>query len=331
LLIFYLFAALSPKSDEVIILMKLIDAHCDTITSLMRRGEELLDNTGNISLKKLEAFDAPVIFFAVFMHLKNTPEPFAGFLKAYDFLLAQTEKNKDRMAIAKSSADISANMSKGLLSAVPAIEEGGVLEGKMENLYKAHELGVKYITLTWNFPNEIGEPSALDGGGLTDFGKSVIAEMNGLDMLIDVSHLSEKGFWDVNNLSKKPFVASHSNAKTLCGHSRNLTDDQLKALGEKGGVAGINFCPAFLRDDAEAGAGADIDDVCRHLEHMIKHAGENGVGLGTDFDGISTVPRGLEDASKLPGLWDVMMKRYGAELTEKVFFGNFWRVLQGAE
>jgi membrane dipeptidase len=310
----------------VINMMRLIDAHCDTITSLMRRGEELLDNPGHISLKKLEAFDAPVIFFAVFIHLKAAPEPFAGFLKAYEYLLAQAEKNKGRMAVVKSPADIMRNIDAGLLSAVPAIEEGGVLEGKLENLYKAHELGVKYITLTWNFPNEIGEPSAQNGGGLTDFGKALGSEMNNLDILIDVSHLSEQGFWDICRLSEKPFIASHSNAKALCGHHRNLTNDQLKALGEKGGVAGININPPFLRDGADAGTG--IDDVCRHLEHMIKHAGENGVGIGTDFDGISTVPAGLEDASKLPGFRDAVIKRFGAEITEKVFFENFWRVLR---
>ena len=307
--------------------MYFLDAHCDTITSVMRKNQELYDNPGHISLKKLEAFNAPVIFFAIYFNKDKVDNLFQRYLQAYDFLEAQIAKNSSIAAMGRSFDEIDRNFKAGKLSAVPAIEEGGILEGKMDNFYKAADMGVRYITLTWNYPNEIGEPSAKKGGGLTPFGKDLLKEMNARDVFADVSHLSEAGFWDVYKLSTKPFIASHSNAKTLLDHHRNLTDDQLKAIGEKGGCVGVNFCNDFLVDGS--GPQSTIDDLCRHVDHILKLAGEEAVGLGTDYDGISRCPAGLEDASKLPDLYKIFAKRYGAELAEKMFFWNFMRLLKG--
>ena len=160
-------------------------------------------------------------------------------------------------------------------------------------------------------------------GGLTNFGKEVVREMNRLGMLIDVSHLNEAGFWDVLSLSTKPLVASHSCCRSLCNHPRNLTNSQLKALQENGGVIGINFYPNFL------GSGElTIENVIEHIEYAAEIAGIDHVGLGSDFDGIDTVPKGLENAAKLPTLTELLLKRgwKDSELI-KVLGGNFIRVL----
>ncbi|MCL2703840.1 MAG: dipeptidase [Defluviitaleaceae bacterium] len=314
--------------------MFLLDAHVDSVTRILRLRDEpqweLDGDIGQINLKKLEAFNAPVIFFAIFLDREEMTGLFSNFLKFYGFLEDQVRKNADKAAMALSYADIQRNMRDGKLSAVPVIEDGSILEGKMENLYKAAEMGIRYITLTWNYANEIGEPSKIDGKGLTAFGRDAVREMRNLGILTDVSHLSEPGFWDVYNLTDGPFIASHSNCKALCSHHRNLTDGQLKAIGEKGGCVGLNVNPPFLVNKPENGSDliAGIDDVCRHADHMLKLAGENNVGLGTDFDGISRVPEGLEDASKLTSLHGMFIKRYGSELTRKIFFGNFMRVLE---
>jgi membrane dipeptidase len=172
--------------------MYYLDTHVDTITNVMEKNRELYDNDGHLSLKRLEGFDASVIFFAVYLHKENNAgiSLFDKFKEIYAFLQNQINKNAGIAELALSLADIGKHIKGGMISAVPAIEEGAILEGKMENLYKAAELGVRYITLTWNFPNEIGEPSAINGGGLTPFGKDLLRGMEGLGVLADVSHLS---------------------------------------------------------------------------------------------------------------------------------------------
>lgn len=304
--------------------MYLADAHCDTITKVLRRNEELYGNNCHISLEKLSAYDSPVIFFAIFLNKENNVNLFNKALEVYDFLMKQAEKNSDSFIIAKSKADVLKSVAEGKITAVPAIEGGEILEGKIANLFKFHEMGIKYITLTWNYENEIASPAALNGAGLKPFGRDLIKEMNELDILVDVSHLSEKGFWDVCAASDKPFMASHSNSKSLCGHFRNLTDSQLKALGERGGFAGINLNPPFLTDSGSAG----IDDVCRHAEHMLEYAGEDAVGLGTDFDGIGSVPEELEDVSRLSSLYRVFTEKFGERIAKKIFFENLMRLLK---
>jgi len=311
--------------------MFLLDAHVDTITRLMEKEQELYDNDGHLSLKHLEGFKSAVIIFAIFLHKEKNKDIglFKKFNEVYDFLKKQIKINSSTVSLAKSARHIEQLAARYKVVAVPAIEEGAILEGRMDNLYKADEMGIRYITLTWNFPNEIGEPSKLNGGGLTLFGKDVLREMNKLGVFADVSHLSEAGFWDVYKLSDKPFIASHSNAKALCNHHRNLTDDQLRAIGEKNGCVGVNFCNAFLTEweTSDKPSGANIDDVCRQVDHMLKMAGEDCVGIGSDFDGITETPAGLENASKLHVLYDTFKVRYGNDLSDKIFYHNFMRVL----
>lgn len=180
----------------------------------------------------------------------------------------------------------------------------------MENLYKLYDAGVRAIALTWNFANCFGYPNfpkeEYRNQGLTEFGKLAVEEMNRLGMMIDVSHLSDGGFYDVAKISRKPFIASHSDCRAVTDHPRNLTDDMIRLLAEKGGVAGINFAPDF----AGTGSKSDecqIEDLVRHVLHFIRTGGEDCVGIGTDFDGVFGNLE-IDEPAKMDHLFDALKK-----------------------
>lgn len=229
------------------------------------------------------------------------------------------------------------------IGVVLAIEGGEALEGDLALLRVYHRLGVRLLTLTHNPRNELadGVGEAESGGGLTHFGRQAVAEMNRLGMVIDVSHLSPAGFWQVLGASSAPVVASHSNAQALCRHRRNLTDEQAKALAEQGGVIGVTFAPQFLRDAPEgatatldrfrrwAAASTSLTDVLDHLDHFMELVGPEHLSLGSDFDGIDAVPAGLEDASRLPALTRGLLERgYPEEAVRGILGGNLRRLFQ---
>ncbi|KAF0193600.1 MAG: membrane dipeptidase [Bacillota bacterium] len=190
-----------------------------------------------------------------------------------------------------------------------------------------HKLGVRAIGLTWNERNQIAEGvgECRSGGGLTDFGVSAIKEMNRLGIIVDVSHLSEPGFWDVIKVTDKPIIASHSNAKAICNHVRNLSDDQIKALAKNGGVMGLNMCHEFLSSDRPV----VIEHVMDHIEHVFSLVGSKHIGIGADLDGITTPPVGFEDVSKLPALTEAMLRRgLTADQVRDVLGQNYLRVIK---
>ncbi len=304
-----------------------VDAHCDTIVKLCGRGEELLEAPCmQLDLKRLEAFPRAVQFFAVWLDPVYYPIAMRQTMKYIAFYYKQLEKNAESIRHINTFADIIRNKEQGRHSAVLSLEGGEALEGELSALEIYHRLGVRAITLTWNHRNALADGAAenVTGGGLTRFGRDVLREMEQLNMLVDVSHLSDAGFWDVERLAQKPFIASHSNARAVCPHARNLTDDMLRALAAKGGVAGLNFYPVFLQENGEAG----IDDIIRHASHMLDIMGENHIGLGSDWDGIGTTPVDLQHTGELAALFTRMEQEFGAEITEKLREGNFLRVLR---
>ena len=266
--------------------MKLIDMHCDTILCCIdTKGEiKLVKNNLCIDIQKLKKAGSIAQFFAMFVDLSKYKEPMDRCLSMIENFYYEIEENNTNIAFAGSIKDLERNRKAGKISAFLTVEEGGVLEGKLQNLISLYKKGVRLITLTWNYPNCIGYPNFQwehKDKGLTSFGEEVVAEMNSLGMLIDVSHLSDQGFYDVVRLSKKPFVASHSDARSVINHWRNLTDDMLKKLAEKGGVTGLNLEPEFLGD------GGSVEAMVRHAIHMRNIAGIEAVAIGTDFDGTS--------------------------------------------
>lgn len=286
---------------------KLVDMHCDTITELYDRRqkgskENLRTNTMHIDLEKLRKSNYLLQNFAVFQSLKKHENLFEDSIKYIDYFYQEMEANKDEIAVVYCYDDILKNESAGKMSALLTLEEGAQAEGKLEYLRTFYRLGVRMIALTWNFENGIGYPNfAYKEGqtadkksrntvqGLTEFGKQYVKEMERLGMIIDVSHLSDAGFYDVLNITQKPFVASHSNALSYCNHCRNLTDDMIRRLSERGGVTGINFYPDFL-DEVTKGedreAYSSVEKMIMHIKHIKQIGGIQCIGLGTDFDGI---------------------------------------------
>ncbi|OPX86689.1 MAG: Membrane dipeptidase (Peptidase family M19) [Pelotomaculum sp. PtaB.Bin104] len=315
--------ALKLHSESII-----LDAHCDTLTAMPDQGRSLAgpSERGQLDLPRLQAGGVNIQFFAAFIDPRFKFTAAHRALEIIDLFYRETEENKNFMLPVKSVLDMEQALSSGKIAAFLAIEGGEALEGSLGILRLMHKLGVRSITLTWNGRNELGDGVGEEqtGGGLTQFGQSAVLEMNGLGMLVDVSHLSEKGFWDVINISRQPVIASHSNCQALCGHPRNLTDRQIKALSNQGGVMGITFVPDFLGDRRNG-----VTDVINHIEHALAIGGPDCVGIGSDFDGTEELPPGLGDCSRLPLITSALLERgHSEEVIKKVLGGNFIRVIK---
>lgn len=272
--------------------MKIIDFHCDTILEAWRHPEKSFYNGDfSINIEKMKKGGALAQFFAMWLSSKENKSkgPFdivKSMLSRYEEIL---NAFSDDLAPATCLADIEKNASEGKISSILTIEDGVFVENDIERVKYVYDKGVRLITLLWNYENTIGFPNndnpIVHQKGLKPFGIDVVKYMNELGILVDVSHLSEGGFYDVARYSSKPFVASHSCARALCNHRRNLTDDQLRILGGKGGFVGVNFERSFLQEGSE---GATFEQIRDHLLYMKNKAGMEAIGFGSDFDGIET-------------------------------------------
>ncbi|NLD48433.1 MAG: membrane dipeptidase [Clostridiaceae bacterium] len=308
--------------------MIIVDAHCDTITKIMELNTGFHRNNCHIDLERLKAAGSMVQFFAAFI------EPSYGqayslrrALQIIDRLYEEVETHKDDMMLCCNYNDIETAINQGKVAAMLSIEGGEALQGDIASLRMLYKLGVRSMCLTWNYRNEIadGVKNGESGGGLTPFGIKVVAEMNRLGMLVDLSHISERGFWDVMEASSSPVIVSHSNAKKLCSHVRNLNDDQIIAVRDNGGVIGINLYPDFLSDSSEA----SIKDVIAHIEYISGLIGPEHIGLGADFDGIEKVPQGLEGIQDIYKIFNELEKlNYSSRNIEKFAGRNFLRLIE---
>ena len=315
-----------------------IDLHCDTIMALMEKeGLNLWDAPLQINTKKLIEGGCMLQCFAMFVIYK-CENPFEKCMEMIDRYYHELEKNKDYILPAYNYDDIINNQKNGKISALLTIEEGGVTKGNLAFLRDFYRLGVRMICLNWNFINGVGHPNFIYEGdkkpdfktpnatlGLTSYGFEMVKEMNRLGMIIDVSHLSDKGFYDVINTSTKPIVASHSNARGACNHVRNLTDDMIIALHKNGGVMGMNYCADFLNEDNDKGVNT-IDEVVRHIKYIKNLVGVDVISLGSDFDGIDPNIE-LKDASFMPKLIErLRLEGFSNEEIDKISYLNFLRV-----
>jgi membrane dipeptidase len=243
--------------------------------------------------------------------------------------------SKGKVRICRSAEDIDGAAATGALAAVLHIEGAEPIDADLRMLDILYQAGLRSIGPVWSRSNIFGHgvpfrfPSSPDTGpGLTDTGKALIKACNELRVLIDLSHLNEKGFWDVAKLSDAPLVASHSNAHALSSHSRNLTDDQLRAIRDSGGLAGINYATSFLREDGRMDADTPLSTLVRHADHLIGILGVDGVGLGSDFDG-AVIPAALGDVAGLPRLVEAFRAAgYDGETIRKICRDNWLRVLR---
>ena len=307
-----------------------LDTHCDT-PMFFPQGIHFEQRDPRILVdlhKMTEGRQDATIMVAYLPQPTDNPTAFAD--NIFDKIETIVRDNSRYLALARTPEDLWKNKHLGLKSIMLGIENGIALDGKLSNLRHFADRGIVYMTLCHNGDNDICDSASKSNqthGGVSQFGAEVIAEMNRLGILVDMSHAGEKSFYDALDISKKPIVCSHSSARALCDHPRNLTDDQMRALAAKGGVAQTTIYNGFLRKDAQA----TILDVMAHLEHAIDVMGIDHVGLGTDFDGDGGVP-GLADSSELLNFTrQLLRKRYSDEDIQKVWGGNFLRVMAEAQ
>ncbi len=237
--------------------------------------------------------------------------------------------------VVRTAAEIDDCIARNVVAASLHIEGAEAIDTNLDALEVFHKAGLRSIGPVWSRPNDFGcgvpfkFPSSPDiGPGLTDVGKALVRTCNDLKILIDLSHLNEKGFWDVQQQSDAPLVATHSNVHSVCPVSRNLTDKQLHAIRESDGMVGLNFAVCFLREDGDNNADTPFDVMLRHLDYLLEHLGEDRVGLGSDFDG-AMIPKEIKSADGLPNLIASMRAHgYGEPLIEKIAYRNWLRVLK---
>jgi membrane dipeptidase len=324
-----------------------VDTHNDTILSLIkappfvssenepispRRSLGERSDFGQIDIPRIREGGVNCMFFAMYVSPQYTSR-LLRLVQMLDAFQAEAEKNKDTLTVATSYKEIMKAVKEDKIVAVITVEGGEPLEGRIDSLRTIYRLGARSLTLT-HFPrNELGDGSGADSGShLTDFGREVVEEMNRLGMIVDISHLNETGFWDVIELTKAPILATHSNCKALCSHHRNLTDDQIKALAENGGVMNLSFCGGFIKDgvgfDTESVKKVKIEDWLDHLDHAVELVGTSHVGLGSDLDGGCGFPD-LNDVTRFPYLTEGMVSRgYSDQDIEKILGGNDLRVFK---
>lgn len=251
------------------------------------------------------------------------------------YLMWMERASGGRFRIVRSVAEIRDCMAKGVIAGIMHMEGAEAIGDDLDALHSFHAMGLRSIGPVWSRPTIFGHgvpfafPSTPDtGDGLTDAGKRLVRECNALKILIDLSHLNEKGFDDVAALSDAPLVATHSNAHAITPTSRNLTDRQLAVIRASGGMVGLNFATSFLRRDGAQSADMGWEDVLAHLDHLLEHLGEDHLGMGSDFDG-ATVPKGIGDVAGLPALQQAMMDHgYGEALMKKLTHENWLKLLE---
>lgn len=334
-----------------------IDSHNDSIVSHIRRGNLsltgtekpwLMERAGTVAylrgpleqmayawseqldLPKMRAGGIDAAFFAVDV-TRAWKNHLAYALDALGYFDADISEHPDEVIVARTAGDIARAKAEGKLAALMVVENSDALEASLNVLWVFHRLGVRSITLTHN-PSTwaaAGNAESRCGGGLTCFGVKLVQEMGRIGMLVDVSHISERGFWDTLETASRPVIASHSCCRALCDHPRNLTDEQLRALAQNGGVVGITFVESFLRADwTPDQMFGTFDALLDHIDHAVNVAGIDHVGLGSDFDGGGTA---IRSALEFPRITAGLLERgYGEEAVRKILGGNHLRLLRAS-
>jgi membrane dipeptidase len=330
--------------------MKAWDLHCDTLSELRYaelagKPKSFAHSDLHIDLEKLKKGDYMLQCMAAFINLgraEQGEDPLVAALEEIDLFHRILARYPDAVAPVYTAADIGRNAAAGRISLMLTVEEGGCCKGSLGVLRQLYALGVRMMTLTWNYPNELAAPNIAPGDaaniwpaqpnndtGLTQAGYAFVAEMERLHMTLDVSHLSDRGFWDVVQAAKRPFAASHSNCRALAPHCRNLTDEMIRAMAERGCLAGLNYCAGFVDNQPDPKAcRSTVDRIAQHALHFKQVGGIDMIALGSDFDGIE---RGLEmhNAGELP-LLEGALRRAGftERETEAIFYKNAKRFFE---
>lgn len=302
--------------------MKIIDTHCDALLKLWQKSGQIEFHDApelDTNVKRLQKGKVAVQFFAVFIDPDvKSDQKFQHALEQIDYFYSEVLAKNPMMKQIKAWEDID-HLAEHEIGAVLTLEGADAFGNDLAKLRTLYHLGVKSLGLTWNNANlcadGAGEPR---GGGLTLLGKAVVGLNNENLVLTDVSHLTVKGFWDVMELADYP-IATHSNARALCEHPRNLNDEQAQAMFDKNGLIGIVYCPAFVKKEGQV----SVSDVIKHVDHFCSLGGKKHICLGSDFDGITTKVKELENASMYQNFINELLKHYSEEEVKGFAHQNF--------
>lgn len=305
--------------------MDVFDGHCDTVLMCHQFGGGFARNRCHVDLERAGKYRRYAQFFALF----GQPEDFPGmpfqeiFQREYDLFQREMAANAAVITHCRTAAEAEEAFAAGKMAAFLSVEGAEMLDCSTERLEEAHALGVRSVNLTWNHVNALSGTNAEETGrGLTEQGRAFVRKAEKLGVLVDVSHLSDPGFWDVAETLSGPFWASHSNARGVFSQPRNLTDEQFTAIIDHNGVAGLNLYAEFL------GEKPDVDTVIAHLEHWLELGGARNVSLGGDLDGCSRLPDGFTGVESWALLYERLLQRnYSEALIQDVFFNNLMRVV----
>lgn len=294
--------------------MQIFDLHCDTLYKVTLENNSIVTNNCHLSYDKLLKYNGYTQVVAIWI-----PDEYRGdgavklVDDCYNKLLTSLQQCK------KINRVNNFNQLNNNHNVILDIEGGAALAGDINNVKKLRNMGVRFITLTWNGTNEIGDGIRSENPkGLTEFGKLVIPEIENNNIIIDISHASDQLFWQTAQLAKRPFVATHSNSRTICSNLRNLTDEQFKHIVNIGGIVGLNFYRYFITDNGIA----DFSDLEKHLYHFLSLGGENTVALGSDFDGAE-MPQCITGVESMQTFYEYLLsKNYSQSLLEKLFYKN---------
>ncbi|MCH5185114.1 MAG: dipeptidase [Oscillospiraceae bacterium] len=309
--------------------MRIFDAHCDTACEIFDKKCGLYENSLHFDIRRTGNYDGYTQVFAVYADPKHKDRILERSLEVIDYFICETDKNSDSISLCKNGNDMRDAVMLGKRAAFLALE-GADAVTSAEILHIFYRLGVRVISPVWNVSNHIATSVTEENPaeGLTEFGKRIFKEMTEMGIIADVSHTSDRTFWDIMSISRLPVIATHSNSRTVSAHRRNLSDEQFTAVVRSGGCVGINLYPFFLSLKKEAA----VDDIIRHIEHFCSIGGENNIGLGCDFDGVDILPEGISGIQDISKIFDTLAVRgYSDELINKIACANFERVFAGLD
>ena len=327
--------------------MKVWDLHSDTLSELRyaeNDGRPLSFRRSGLQMdmERMQQGDYLLQCFACFIHLgREQKNPLVACMEMVDIFHRLLKEYPEELMWVRTPEDIRALPGSGKIGAMLTVEEGGACMDDVRQLRNLYRLGVRMMTLTWNFDNGLGAPNVHAGQeapgwpmelcsqGLTEKGREFVEAMEEMHMILDVSHLSDGGFWDAAGIAKRPFAASHSDARALCPHPRNLTDEMIRCMGERGGLIGLNYCPSFLDPSPDRDhARSKVSDMILHARHIMNVGGEDILALGSDFDGIEGDLE-LAGAQDMPKLAEAFAAAgFSGELIEKIFYRNAMRFFE---
>lgn len=301
------------------------DAHCDTLWRCWDTGEELRHNGGQLDLERGKAMERYAQFFAMYHDAKYAPPDgmWAQLQRLHEIFLRQTEKNADLISPCRTGEEVDAAIEAGKIAGLLSIEGADLLECDPCKVAEVADWGVRLINPVWNRANvlsgtNVEEPER----GLSPQGRDFVRAMEERNIFVDVSHLSDAGFWDLANMTHQPIVASHSNARSVWNHPRNLTDDMFHVIRDTGGVVGINAYTAFV------GEKASMEELVAHIEHFLSLDGEKTLCLGGDLDGCEALAGGMQGLQDVPHLYEALQQRgYSRQLLEDIFWNNLRRLI----